>query len=194
MRDPCTRFCSALGQWFKNTRDEKILESDAETIATAARSVLEAIQSDPDTLVPELIHFRRQEDFISLNDQRVVEKLYRIEDINYIRPRIENYLGITLDEIGHANQAVYYRNDFVRLSVSMVKSAFLPAWKMLPITIKRRARPLIFKPHGGQRAALRGTDMTVWDVLNDHGLLQDVRIFYERDFCLLEECEQIPER
>jgi hypothetical protein len=189
MRDPVNRFVSALGQWFKNTKHEQILEATPEQVVAAARSVLKQLQSDPQTLNPDLIHFRPQSDFILLGDSRIVKRLYRIEHVDQLASEIEAYLGVELPEIDRSNQATYFRNNLARVFITTLKPVLVPIWTVLPLRVKVMLFRIILRPAEGSSGNLRGAKLSPTEILEQAGLIEVVRAFYKSDYALLELCE-----
>lgn len=192
MRDPETRFGSALGQWFKNTRHERILECSPATVVGAARAVLDELERDPSTLRPELIHFRPQADFVKQGGRRIIRRLYRVEDLAILRPTLEQYLGVTLREVTRRNQAMYYRNRFAKTMVGTLRPVLTPVWNALPLSAKKLIHAALLRPPSDTSdPVLFGTDLTVKSALFQAGLREEIRAFYAEDYDLLRQCEQL---
>ena len=189
MRDPVDRFGSALGQWLKNVKHQRILELEPDAIVTSANSVIEKILEEPHTTVPSLVHFRRQEDFIMLDGVQMVKRLYRVEHLDQLSSAIQTYIDIDIGEIGHANRAVLYRSNLIRVTLGKVRPILSPIWKTAPPWMKSWLFHMLLQPPSEKIAKIRGTDISVSELMQRAGLATKIRDLYSTDYPLLDLCE-----
>lgn len=184
VRDPISRFGSALGQWFKNTKNEHILECSPAAIELEARCVLDDLISTPETLAPTLIHFRPQSDFIYFDGRRMVEKVFRLESIEAAQSELSAYLGLDLPALRHENQALQFRSRALKGAVTALRPIATPLWQNLPVPLKRPIYHALLAPPKNGESRLVNDQRTVVQVLEDAGLVSELEALYATDIQL----------
>lgn len=178
LRNPVERFPSSLEQWLKNTSKKHLLDlNEKEIVALAARK-LEDLDKNPDPVTPSMIHFRKQVDYVFLDGIQVVKKLYRLESIEKEILKIESYLGVSLGEVGKANQSVRFRNKSVGDVVDCCRPMLNAVWDLLPISVKIKLHSLFFN---ADNLKVKGTEKTIIDVFFDAGLTEQILKYYSDD-------------
>jgi len=93
VRDPYTRFQSALNQWAKNVKKERLMDLPQQKVAQYAKLHLE--DRDPhENMSPSLIHFLPQTEFIFLDNTQIVDLLVPFERLNTSWPEILGHIGV----------------------------------------------------------------------------------------------------
>lgn len=180
VRDPLSRFPSSLNQWLKNVKKQRVLELDEGSILRLVEQKLVELNNNPEPLTPDMIHFRRQSDYIFLDGVQIVEKLYKLENLDDEITLIGSYLGLDLDEITRANQSVRYRNKAIKTIIENFKPTLLVGWRLLPIKIKEYLYSRVFQVNDGGDY-VRGTNKSVIEIISKEGFDKAITEHYAQD-------------
>lgn len=97
LRDPRDRFLSALLQRLGEFKDAANLRPDDPRVGDEALHVIEHLSSGKSNhLLLEFIHFTRQTDFIELEGQQIVTKVFRLDQTHQIAGWLTDETGLTL--------------------------------------------------------------------------------------------------
>lgn len=147
LRDPFQRFRSAMSQRAKMYLGKEFAQLDDGEIRAETDKVIDYLQSEPEVIAPEYIHFARQSGFVELDGRQLVKNLYPVEHMKRLVADLARQIGTDTLEIGHANRTTVFR--YPGLSRAMYASSAL-ARRLLPAPVHEKlrvsARKIFMKP------------------------------------------------
>ncbi len=147
LRDPFQRFRSALAQRAKMYLGAELARLDEADIHTEITRVIDYLQSEPEVITSDFIHFARQSDFVQIDGKRLVQNLYPVEHLDRFVASLGQHIGTDALEIGHANETKILRHPQLK-HVLYSGSAF--ARRVLPSSLheslRLSARRVLMKP------------------------------------------------
>lgn len=181
-REPVERFVSALAQRARQYHKISPDRLDALTIDT---DITDALSAAASTGVPDrkFIFFTPQWRYVDLDDQRVIDNLFTVDDLDALIKKLEVHIGSPLISEFHANRTVTFRHSGMERPLTRAKDF---AKKVLPLGSYNRLRQAamqVFTKSGVDHieAAVRGSDK----------VLSAIRAVYARDFDLHAEAERV---
>ena len=184
VRDPLERFTSAIFQRLREFRNIAQSAMTAELIESEAEAVIAYLESAPGRLNLEHVHFNRQCDFIELNGERIVERLYPVMRLADAAEHVRRITGI---EVGEER-----RNPTTELSIAPLR----PLQRLLRDHYARRV-PAVRRTQIREAMTRAGFYREVTKakfIAEGSAIDRFVRQHYARDFEILEECERQLER
>ncbi|NOE35821.1 sulfotransferase family 2 domain-containing protein [Ruegeria sp. HKCCD7318] len=175
LRDPLERFRSSLAQRAKMYLGQEFAQLGSDDIRAEVERVINYLQAEPRVIAPEFIHFSRQSDFVSLNNQLLVKNLFPVERLDLFRDALVRHMGADNMEFGHSNRTTVFRYPKLK---RVLRSGSAFARRILPSqtyeTLRESTRGLLMKP----------SDKTNFLVLNDPELRDFVQSYYADDIIL----------
>jgi hypothetical protein len=139
IREPRSRFRSALLEYLTNVRGIPHDQIPADQIRAEIDTVIGACRPYMAGTAPRIeglyVHFNRQSDFIDLNGERIVDRLYPIERLDDLARDLNEVAGVTIDAVQNRRPArsLSRRSAGVRKSLAKAKT-------VLPLTVYEKAR------------------------------------------------------
>lgn len=153
VRDPFDRFASSLAQRIAMYGDRRLPDHSLEEVEREVDRVMAHLRDVPRgrLLTPDYIHFQPQVDYLFLDGQRVVQSVYRVDQIDRLLKDVSRRVGIDLlkadgGRVPIENRSITYRNDAVRRVAELGRLVFGPLATGLPEAAKRRVRSYIYAP------------------------------------------------
>lgn len=185
MRDPFARFASSVSQRLKMYGNRPIQKCSSDEVRRVIDESIEYLISQPRNeylLPPEYIHFQKQVDYIQLNGELVVDRIYLVDEVEILLGDLEQVVGKDLLEpeaLGvqgaKANVSVVYRNDLVRYAIEHMRPVTTRLGKILPERTKQRIREGIYIPRDKRMRDLFAQDYVRAFISNYYE--DDIRLF-----------------
>lgn len=137
VRDPRARFLSAL---FQRLREFKHLNQSQMTerrVEEEADEVIRYLDSGPQRLDLEHVHFNRQADYIFHDGQQVVSDIFPIERMAAIIAYVSEHSGVAIGEETRKNQSTELKSGLLR---PIVRFARQPYGMLVPYAVRNRLR------------------------------------------------------
>jgi hypothetical protein len=115
IRDPKTRFMSALSQRLKMYSTRELAQRDRDDVNRLARQVVETLQEPGATHRPEFIHFARQSEFIFCDGEQLVKAIYPTSRVGDVIQEVSHLTGEDLGPVGNDNTTMVFRRDAFRV-------------------------------------------------------------------------------
>jgi hypothetical protein len=190
MRDPFARFASSVSQRLKMYSDRPIRSCSSDEVRRAIDESIEYLTNKPREqclLPPEYIHFQKQVDYIQLNGESVVDKIYLVDEVDTLLGDLGRIVGKNLLEPetfgaqgAKANVSVVYKNDLVRHVIESARPVTNRLGKILPENAKQRIRDRIYIPR----------DKRMRDLFAQEHVQAFITDYYEDDVRLLEQVRE----
>lgn len=144
LRAPIERFGSSLRQTLHYYERIYPAEMDRHSLRDAVRRLIDRLEETPDWTRPDLVHFQRQVDFVSLEGTRIVKALYPIERIPDLLAAIGARTGARLDPGDRRNRDLSFRSRaLVRPAYAVNAFLWRHAPERLHTSLKRIVVPLL---------------------------------------------------
>lgn len=123
IRDPFDRFPSSAAEYFKNVKRVQIGELSDKQRIDHLLEVMNILSSEEDPMDPTYIHFRRQADYLYLDNQMIVDRVMDVADANEFVSHILTSNGVQANEapVVENMTKVRVRSDRMISSISTVK-------------------------------------------------------------------------
>lgn len=116
IRDPFERFASSLHEYLHWNHGRKLAHLTSAQVADLAADAMRQLQphsgGSPVT-EPSLIHFSRQSDYVELGDERIVKRLFSMEELDAMMTAIGKAIGQTIVH-RPVNQRIRYRTELLQ--------------------------------------------------------------------------------
>lgn len=183
IREPYSRFQSALNQWAKNVRKERLMDLPESKVAeyVALHLLNDGIQ---ERTSPSLIHFLPQTAFTFLKGKQVVDLLVPFEQLDTMWPRILNHIDVdpTL-VLSKENPSMKYRSRLARGIAQPLRKPLNGAWSNLPIGIKQ----FVIKQFLIEAKSEQKTRLDIKSIIETQGLTANFLKQYQADMSLYRE-------
>ena len=150
VRDPASRFKSALNQYVKSKYELGFHEFSNAQLSLVAKDVIDSLTASGDNLDPLFIHFQPQSDFILCDNIFLVKNLYPIESVDALQHDMKKKYGVDFSarKFGRKfNVTLEYRSLVGRLVASMVPKILRAMLRStLPQTVLEYLRVLFLRP------------------------------------------------
>ena len=184
VRDPFERFPSSVFQRLRATNAEKLSSEDVRAEVDAVIGRLLALSPGEPVLEPDLIHFSRQQDYVSLDGNRIVDNVFAL---NGIPELISAVSGLT----GEIISPVQRENERLRFSNALLASADRWVQARIMNNLPRRAwKPVFTLAKGGlmRTGVLKRSNDWHGAVFQSEDVQRFIREFYANDISLFSEC------
>ena len=134
----------------------------------------------------EFIHFQGQIDYIQLDGEQIIERVYTIDQFEEILANVENKIGKKMvnsasrDIIIHVNTSLAYSNDLLRVAVEIFHRKVPVVTGALPEIIKQKIRDRVYSP----------LDKRVRHIFKEGQIQAFIRDYYSDDIIL---CQRVLE-
>lgn len=139
VRDPVSRFSSALAQRARQIHKVQPDEMDAATIQGEIDVIINELETHRTFPTHKFVHFARQTDYLDLDGARFVKHIYPIERIGALIAKLEVHMGQPLIREFQANKTVTFRYPALKKALLAAKGV---AKKALPIGPYNKLRDL----------------------------------------------------
>lgn len=150
LREPRSRFLSGISQRMKMYRNTYLhAASDAEIIGEID-FVVNALRSKSGCLPPDLIHFQKQVDYIFLDGERVLSKVYLSSEVDVLLSDLARRVGVEKlpdpekNDTYAENKSFVFKNEAMRVAVEAVRPAALAVLSRMPESVKRSMRSALY--------------------------------------------------
>lgn len=172
LRDPRERFLSAMFQRLREFRGANQSDITPARVEQEAEGVIAYLESAPERLDLEHVHFNRQYDFVFRGEERIVQDLFAIEDMAAITAFVAERTGIAIAE-ERKNLSTELRFGALRPVVRLLRQ---PYAALVPYAARNRLRAKM------TRAGLYG-HATRQPMIPAGGRIDGfIRTYYARDF------------
>ena len=180
VRDPLERFYSAVFQRLREFKRVPQSAISAELVEQDAESVIAFLEAAPARLDLEHVHFNRQCDFVELNGERIVRRIFPVTHMIDAAAHIREVTGVEIGE-ERRNPTTELRFAALRPVQRMLRDRYA---KLVPAERRARIRETM------TRAGFY-TEIPKQRFFQPGGRVDRfVRDYYSRDFEILEECER----
>ena len=182
VRDPMDRFFSAIFQRLREFGGQGQSAITPEMVEDEGRKIIRYLESAPERLDLEHVHFNRQSDFIELRGRRMVQEVFAVEQLAEAGRYVEAVTGIKIGE--------ERRNRTTEMSFGALK----PLQRMLRAPYSKLFSAE-FRADVREKMTRAGFYKDIPKQQFVHpgsAVAQFVRDYYRRDFVLHEECLAAP--
>jgi hypothetical protein len=177
VRDPAERFVSAMFQRLREFKGYAQSAITPETIEQESAEVIRYLETCPERLNLEHVHFNRQTAYLNFDGRQVVQNLFAIEDMPAIVAFISRATGIEVEE-ERKNRSTEFRFR------SMTRLLRRPYAALVPYAARNRLRSRMI--NAGLYADAKRPAM-----LRPDGRAEGfIRSYYAEDFALLASCRE----
>lgn len=113
MRDPLTRFGSALRQYLWRYEQTPMTLLPDDVLKIRAMEAMDRIRQEIDDPSHQMIFFARQKDFVFHNQERIVDHLIPIENVSEFISYLSRLTGVPMDTGRKSNQNVDLRMKWI---------------------------------------------------------------------------------
>jgi hypothetical protein len=186
IRDPYDRFASSVAQRFRMYHDEPIQKQTVPAIRKEIERVMNYLRGQQKNkahlLPPEYIHFQRQSDYIYLREERLIERIYRLDEVAGLLEDVGQIVGQTLTkeeekQPAQANITRVHRSDGLRRVVEGTRPLLRPLLSLLPESAKKKMRQWVYVP-GKDRLGKLFDEPAVTSFIEDY-YAADVKLWQE---------------
>lgn len=144
LRDPYERFTSCLNQRLREFKGLAQSEITQGVIEAEAREVLIQIKDKSSEELPlELIHFRKQKDFVFDSEGRqVINKLFKFDELDQLVKWFEGNIGIKL-ELGGESSKYNATLDVKSRALKSIIIRLKPLINLMPGNLKDKVRDFL---------------------------------------------------
>lgn len=187
LRDPYDRFASALLQHIKEYCKRPFNTYSHTEIRTIVYKIIDdllKLNYNLSILPINYTHFRRQSDYIYLNNQKVIKNLYSVDMLDELFDEIERITGEALPHrsgpahLAVTNRSVSIKNDVLRRIEKNTRSKIKFLVKLLPRGITNSLKNLVYLPLNDPR------NTNLHSVLSEDYVQNFIRAYYEDDIAL----------
>ncbi len=167
VRDPFSRFPSSFSQHLKRYGKAAVKDLSLKEIKFEVTRVINYLsnQRGGQVLLPaDYIHFQRQYDYIYLKGERVVDKVFGLDEIDALFADLNHFIGSDVIEwqskrIENINQAIVYRNELIRQMISpLLPLAHKIVRPLLPVHVHKALHALFYVPQKKRVADIFDSD------------------------------------
>lgn len=190
MRDPFARFASSVSQRLKMYGNQPIQKCSFDEIREAIDESINYLSSQPRNgylLPPEYIHFQKQVDYIQLDGDCIVDKIYLVDEVDALLVDLSHLINQEWFESASsgskttkANTSVVFRNDLVRLVMKGARPITKHFGKILSESTRQRIRGWIYVPR----------DQRMRDLFSEKHVRAFISDYYQDDIRLFERVRQ----
>jgi hypothetical protein len=142
LREPEARFRSALGEYLRVNHGSSLLQIDSRELGAILDEIIGATTAAPVWLSERHVHFTRQADFVNLDGERLIGKLYAVEDLERLAQDLRDAHGL------HVNPRIIYNSRKDKslkfgLPKGVLDRAARAVWKTLPGRMRRHILSLV---------------------------------------------------
>jgi len=190
LREPHSRFLSGISQRMKMYRNTYLHAASDMEIIDEIDFVVNALKKRSGCLPPDLIHFQRQVDYILLDGERVLSKVYLSSEVDVLLSDLARRVGIDQfpdpekNDTYAENKSFVFKNEAMRLAVEAVRPAALAMLSRMPESLKRSMRSALYTSPSARLKKIS-------DKIDLHSFIED---HYADDIAIISEVKSGPVR
>lgn len=160
LRNPYTRFSSALSQYLLEHGEKEIHEMTTKEIQVKIEGVIQYLEKNslPQSfLSSKYIHFQRQVDYVYVGEEQIIDSLFFVDDMESLQKQFYEHTRhhIVLSQNDKkVNETIVVRNNFLRQLLNSIRPLSLLLTKHLSESIKDKIRDLVYVPRDKRFKAL----------------------------------------
>lgn len=137
VREPRSRFRSALGEFLRVHLESSLYNVKDKDLADVLDEIMRETRRSPVWLSERYVHFTRQTDFIELDGERLIGRLYMVDNLDRLADDLREHHGL------HFNpRTIYNSHKDKALKFGLPKGALdrtaRAVWSVFPVTLRRR--------------------------------------------------------
>jgi hypothetical protein len=176
VRDPFSRLPSSISQRFNMYGDQPIQRQGKEEIKREIERSINFLAKYPKYnhhLPAEYIHFQKQVDYVFLDGKRIVDTLYKVDEVGRLLADAGKRLGQDLlareSNVQNrcANRSIVYRNEMMRHLLNFMRPLTRPVTQALPDPVKQIIRNIVYIPRDHRFSSLFDSDYVI-DFVRDY--------------------------
>jgi Sulfotransferase family len=176
IREPGARFVSALLQHLQEFREVGTEMLSKDFVLSEALAFIGRAAGATACRSPQLVHFAPQNRFTHLDGERIVQNLFRFDDIHMMAQAMRQKCGVTI----HASERINERQVADRKLIGTLKGFVGPAYqRLLPSSMRAQVRRAMWNT-GMNHSARHIYD----EVLKNGQIMQFIKSHYATDFAL----------
>ncbi len=188
MRDPFSRFASSVSQRLKMYSNQPIQKRSVAEIREAIDQSIDYLAGQPRDgrqLPPEYIHFQKQTDYIKLDGDLIVDKIYRMDEVELLLADLGRRVGQDFltsasaegNKSTQANRSVVFRNDLLRRVIEASRPVAKHLSMVLSDSTKQKIRERVYVPR----------DQRMKDLFAAGDVRAFIRDYYSSDLALYQQ-------
>lgn len=147
VRDPHKRFASAVQQYLREFEHNNIADMAQDDVIRVLDTLMERLSTENRYLGGEYVHFIAQDDFVTLEGERIVKNIYPLEELDAMALHISDVVQRPVRFHFRANTSAGSRGKSFKLIKRIGKPlrAVIPAglyWSLKTAVIKALTKPL----------------------------------------------------
>ena len=182
IRDPLSRFESALGQYVNEMRGGNITLMSRTEIIALAQDILNQLQEADGEFRFELTHFQPQTAFVELEGERMANQLRALSAMDATIAELSAKLGIAPPEVTRQNVRKEFR---VKAMAPLLRRLDRGARAILPSKLARNLNQLA-------ATIFQKPKSTEYSAILDMDIQNQITELYQRDFELFQEVLKMP--
>lgn len=173
VRDPYNRFPSSISQRLESFCGTPIQYLTKKEIIQEVDSTINFLikNSNKNTQLPaEYIHFQRQVDYIYLNDNKIIDSVFRVDNLDSLLDQFYTHIGYEMpstDNSKRSNKSVVYKNDILRQTIEVVRPFTQVITNHMSSELKEKLRSKVYTSSGKRHANIFQSD-SVQDFIKDY--------------------------
>ncbi|WP_346911905.1 sulfotransferase family 2 domain-containing protein [uncultured Roseibium sp.] len=176
LRNPRDRFISAIMQRLREFCDLGPTSIQENHVIEEGKNVCNWLDGKEVFCDLPYIHFTRQADYIDLEGERKVTKLFRLDQMDAWRSWMQDEFGISLGDMSYTHASLKPKGWFKQLN-----KVASPAYKMLPQSVRKIVKPILAESPLFVKAASQYDKMHLGDDVEKF-----IGDFYAKDWALFD--------
>ena len=154
IRDPFSRFPSSISQQLRMHGGCRVEDLSRRAFQKAADRVIKFLSKQNGTkafLPLEYIHFQKQTDYVYVNDERLISRLYTLETIHRLITDFQMKFGSRIHHSNkqgwddrRSNETLVVRNEYLRFVHKMIKPSLRILRPLIFDSIKKQVKSALF--------------------------------------------------
>ena len=131
-------------------------------------------------LPAEYIHFQRQVDYIYLNDNKIVDSIFAIDNLDMLLDQFYEYIGSEMphgNNIKKSNSSKVFKNDILGRTIKIARPFTQFVINRMSGDLKEKLRSMVYIPSGKRHSDIFQSDFVI-DFIKD---------YYDNDIKLIEQ-------
>lgn len=175
-RNVFDRFESAVSQHLFQHQKKRINDFDLDEVLKVSQDIIENIRSNDRLVSAQYCHFIRQADFIFLEGERIIDKVYPLSAINQLVKDLSAATGSTASTALQSNQTLHFK---VKGSEKVFRQLSGMTKRILPLKIHSHAKKIaknLFTEKGSTHKGFAQRNNAISDFIRTY-YAQDIILF-----------------
>lgn len=183
VRNPFDRFPSSIATHLSMYGQKPIRNLDKNDLKNEVDRIIDFLskrKGNQEYLPHEYIHFQRQKDFIYINENKIIDKIYSVSSMDKLFREINEVVGVNLFEysLERNNISKVYRNRIVKILMEDVRPNLESLYKpILPDFLKKKLLNTFLVKRDAKFNALFQAEY-ISDFVKDY-YAEDIKLFEE---------------